>query len=235
MTGCGPDSYAQAGSATGTLRHVLIGTWNLDAKWTPGHAEFLEAQDCDVWLLTEVNPRLEFAGYTLHLTAGTMARGQAWAGVLSRLPARALPEPHPASAAVEIDGHVFCSSVLPWTTCGGEYPWRGANVGEKTSAAVGDLLASLPVGRTVWGGDWNHTLTGALSGSSKVGRATIQHALGDLGLVCPTATLPHRLPGMTSIDHIAIPVDAPLQATRHVQVPPRLSDHDAYVIETSLP
>jgi hypothetical protein len=213
---------------------VLIGTWNLDAKWTRGHGEFLAAHPCDVWLLTEVSPRVQVPGYSLHVTAGTMARGQAWAGVLTRLSGRALPEPHPASVAVEIAGHAFCASVLPWAGCGNVYPWHGDTVGAKTADAVGDVVIALPVSRTVWGGDWNHTLVGNYYGSSRVGRLAILAALDALGLVCRTSSLPHRLPDMTSIDHLAVPIGATTQDAHHVAVPSHLSDHDAYVLDLQI-
>jgi predicted TIM-barrel fold metal-dependent hydrolase len=66
--------------------------------------------------------------------------------------------------AIEIAGHTFCSSVLSWAGCGNVYPWRGDTVGAKTAAVVGNLVAALPVSRTVWGGDWNHTLVGGQYG-----------------------------------------------------------------------
>lgn len=213
---------------------MLIGTWNLDAKWADGHARVLAALDCDVWLLTEVNPRVSLAGYELHLTSGLMARGQAWAGVLTRLPSRPAPEPHPATAAAEIAGHLFCSSVLPWSGCGEAKPWCGNTVGEMTQAALGELRTAIAGRRTVWGGDWNHTLAGAYHGSSRVGRSAILETLDSLGLVCATTYLPHQRAGMTSIDHVAVPVRTTVGAVTHVSIPPRLSDHDMYVIEARL-
>ena len=33
---------------------MRIGTWNLEKKWTQDHADLMEEQKCDVWLLTEV-------------------------------------------------------------------------------------------------------------------------------------------------------------------------------------
>jgi hypothetical protein len=71
----------------------------------------------------------------------------------------------------------------------------------------------------------------AYCGSSRVGRPAILAALESLGLVCPTLALPHRLDGMTSIDHIAIPVSVGYEKPRHIAVPARLSDHDAYVLD----
>lgn len=213
---------------------MLIGTWNLDAKWADGHARELTALDCDVWLLTEVNPQVGIEGYTLHVTSGLMARGQAWAGVLTRLPSRGVPEPHPASAAAEIAGHVFCSSVLPWSGCGKTEPWRGDSVGEMTQTAVDELTDGIAGRPVIWGGDWNHTLTGAYFGSSRAGRSAILAALDALSLVCPTTDLPHQRAGMTSIDHIAVPARTAVAAASHVSMSPRLSDHDAYVIDAAI-
>lgn len=42
--------------------NVRIGTWNMQGRWTPAHQEVLQDHACDVWLLTEVNQRLEVPG-----------------------------------------------------------------------------------------------------------------------------------------------------------------------------
>ena len=57
----------------------------------------------------------------------------------------------------------------------------------------------------VWGGDWNHELTGRLFAGSIEGRARILRALDDLGLAAPTDTAPHRIPPARSINHVAVP------------------------------
>ena len=69
---------------------------------------------------------------------------------------------------------------------------------------------------------------------SKAGRAHLEGALDELGLQVPTRDLPHRLDGIGTIDHIAVPREATiLDATRVSAVAPdgALSGHDAYVVE----
>lgn len=65
------------------------------------------------------------------------------------------------------------------------------------------------------------------------GRQSILRAVEKLGLVLPTAELPHRIDGLLSIDHVAAPADVRvLGAERYVAAAKgrRLSDHDAYVV-----
>ena len=88
----------------------------------------------------------------------------------------------------------------------------------------------------VWGGDWNHALTGKEHAGSAGGRAAITGALDELGLVVPTAELPHRIDGLLSIDHIAVSQEFAGEPTRVVAAKgaKRLSDHDAYVVLRSV-
>jgi len=71
-----------------------------------------------VWLLTELRDDVVIPGYVGHVTSGTMARGQRWAGVFSRSRLTSIPDPHAASACAVVDGVTFCSSILPWRSCG---------------------------------------------------------------------------------------------------------------------
>jgi hypothetical protein len=66
----------------------------------------------------------------------------------------------------------------------------------------------------VWGGDWNHALTGREHAGSIAGRASIASALTELGLVVPTTDLAHRIDGLLSIDHIAVPEGSDAVARR---------------------
>lgn len=214
---------------------MRVGTWNLAGRWSPAHRGLLTVQDCDVWLLTEVRDDVDLPGYQLHLTAGEMAHGRHWAGVFSRSALTALPDPHTASAAGVVDGVAFCSTVLPWRTCGPN-PWGEGTHAERTAVALDSLLAALPRGALVWGGDWNHSLVGPEWAGSKAGRTHIERALDELGLQVPTRDLPHRLDGVGTIDHIAVPREViVLDATRVSALGPdgALSDHDAYVVELS--
>jgi hypothetical protein len=78
-----------------------------------------------------------------------MAPKRRWSAVASRLPMRPVPDPHCASAMVELEGLRVCSSILPWKGCGSRDPWAGATTAERTIAAVAAVEANAP---TVWGG-----------------------------------------------------------------------------------
>lgn len=213
---------------------MRIGTWNLAGRWSAEHRTLLLDADCDVWLLTEVNERTTLPGYTVHLSGSVMAPRRRWAAIASRLPMASSPDPHPASAQAQVGATTYVSSVLPWRSCGSRPPWAGERHADKTARAVDDLLLRLRAAdRVVWGGDWNHALTGREHAGSAGGRAAIAGALDELGLVVPTAGLPHRNDGLLSIDHVAVPKDSVGPATRIVAEKDgkRLSDHDAYVVE----
>lgn len=83
---------------------MRVGTWNLAGRWTEAHHQLIVAQDCDVWLFTEVSDRVGALGRHRHVTARSMPGRRRWAGVSSRASAQPLPDPHPASAAVVITG-----------------------------------------------------------------------------------------------------------------------------------
>lgn len=210
-----------------------IGTWNLAGRWSPAHRELLTAQHCDVWLLTEVRDETDIPGFYRHLTAGEMAPGRRWAGVFSRSPLTALPDPHAASACAVVDGVTFCSTVLPWRGSG-PVPWGEGTHAERTVRTLATLVGVLPRNGLVWGGDWNHSLFGAEWAGSKAGRPHLESALDELGLQVPTRDLPHRIAGVGSIDHIAVSREATVVDARRVSgIGPdgALSDHDAYVVE----
>jgi hypothetical protein len=86
----------------------------------------------------------------------------------------------------------------------------------------------------VWGGDWNHAMTGPESAGSLAGRAAIARLAGRLDLRVPTPGLPHRLGGaQRTIDHIAVPAAHPVRLAH--RIPARhLSDHDADVVAFDL-
>jgi hypothetical protein len=212
---------------------MRIGTWNLARRWGSEHLDFLLALDCDVLLLTEVNERVVVPDHHLHLSATTMMPKRRWAGILSRAPLEALRDPHPASAMAVVDGWTFCSSILPWRSCGDRPPWVTGRHVDKTAATVGTLLAALPRSGLVWGGDWNHALEGREWAGSIGGRGHVLNALEALNLTAPSSKLPHAIDGLLSIDHIAVPVDVPVSDVRRVVAAVdgrRLSDHDAYVV-----
>jgi endonuclease/exonuclease/phosphatase family metal-dependent hydrolase len=213
---------------------VRIGTWNLAGRWTADHEAFLLDLDCDVLLLTEVSERVQLPGYAVHLGEAAMAPRRRWAGVASRSTLTPLPDPHPASAMAVVDGWTCCSSILPWKGAGRREPWQGARHAEWTEACVATLLANLPTDRLIWGGDWNHALSDREWAGSIAGRAAIHAVLSKLNLDVPTADLPHRIEGLLSIDHIAVPPEEAVVEASAVDASQdgrRLSDHDAYVVE----
>ncbi|MET1058843.1 MAG: endonuclease/exonuclease/phosphatase family protein [Nocardioides sp.] len=212
-----------------------IGTWNLAGRWTDDHRAFLLGLECDVLLLTEVSERLELAGHHLHLSVQLMAARRRWAAVLSRTELTPLRDPHPASAMAIVEGTTYCSSILPWKGAPSTPPWVGPRHVDKTEHSVKALVARLPARDLVWGGDWNHALEGREYAGSKGGRQHVLRALDGLGLKVPTTPLPHRIGGLLTIDHIAVARAATVvSATRYVAEADgkRLSDHDAYVVET---
>jgi hypothetical protein len=216
---------------------VRIGTWNLAGRWSADHLSLMLDADCDVWLLTEVNERTRLPGYAVHLSAMRMAPRRRWAAIASRLPMASSPDPHPASAQAQVGATTYVSSVLPWRACGPRPPWRGKRHAEKTAHAVDDLLLHMrATDHLVWGGDWNHALIGKEYAGSAGGRAAIVGALDELGLVVPTTELAHRIDGLLSIDHVALPKDIAGEPSRVVAEKDgkRLSDHDVYVVDLEL-
>jgi hypothetical protein len=209
---------------------MRIGTWNLAGRWDERHAALLRNQKCDVWLLTEVSERLELDGYLLQRTTDCMAPRRRWAAILSNTPLEALPDPHPASALARIGSLVFCSSILPWRSCGTDSPWVGTRHVDKTKAALDHLLLALPNTGLVWGGDWNHALVGKEYAGSQGGRKHLLDAISELKLQVPTTNLPHRLPDCLSIDHISISQTATVVLAERIDAT-GFSDHDAYIIE----
>lgn len=216
---------------------VRVGTWNLEGRWSQDHLELLVAQECEVWLLTEVRDDTSLPGFGSHLTGARMGQRKHWAGVFCHGQFRPLPDPHPASAAAEGMGLVWCSSILPWRCCGTGL-WGEGNISEKTSRALQQLMVALPVGGLVWGGDWNHAMQGREYVGSLAGRTAITEALASRQLQLPTQRLPHALPGLVTIDHIAVPEGTQIvEATRVVaegRRGQRLSDHNVYTAELAL-
>lgn len=229
-----PVKRGHIASSRTCLRHdrsVRIGTWNLDSRGHAGMSEVLAGLDADVLLLTETPASLNIPGYNITFSADVMARGQSYAAVAARRPLTPVLAPHGASAAARAGSCLYVSTVLPWGRASGP-PWRGASFPARTSAALDDLEPFLrTAGEVVWGGDWNHTLEGALSGSTRIGRQRLENLTRDLGLHVPTRHLPRGRYEMSSIDHVAV-ADPAAQAL-HVPVARRLSDRDAYVVVTT--
>jgi hypothetical protein len=218
---------------------MRIGTWNLDAQWSPAHQALLARGYCDVWLLTEVRPSAgepnpPLADYQCHLSKGTMARGQHYAAILSLLSLTPLHGTHEASASAVVDGIAYCATVLPWAGCAQQptSPWVGASLEEMARAAIDRLKAALPKGSTVWGGDWNQNLAGGWQNvGSRPMRTLIESVVTSLDLRVATAALPHQAGACAfTIDHIAVPWHWKVRCADRVAAT-GLSDHDAYIIE----
>jgi len=220
---------------------MRLGTWNLEGAWSDKHALLMTDVGCDVWLLTEMSMKTSLPGFTIHATTAEMTPGRAWAAVAVRSALDAKPwkkDAHPASACVDAEGLTFCSSVLPWRSCGRGHPWHGDDTTSRTKHAVGQLVTALPPGSTVWGGDWNHAFEGTEAAGSLGGREEIRAGLRVLGVELLTASQPHRLDGLSTIDHLAVPVGTRLTAApRRLSMQSgdrHLSDHDAYVADVEL-
>ncbi len=213
---------------------MRIGTWNLAGRWSLAHQSFLEDADCDVWLLTEVPPAFSLPGGHLSRSEPMTATGRSWAAVWSTGSSAALPSPHPAAALVRLGDLVICGSVLPWRGARPCWPDEGANTAGITIAALDRLRPALAATEhsVVWGGDWNHAMTGREYAGSMEGRRAIEALVATLDLTVTTANAPHRIEGLLSIDHIAIPaswVSGPCRRVVAEAEGKRLSDHDAYV------
>jgi hypothetical protein len=210
---------------------VRIATWNLEGRWDLRHVAILEGMDCDVLLLTEVRDETEIPGMSLHKTKLEMVPRRRWAAVASRSELTALPDPHGAAAMAEVNGLRFCSSDLPWRGFAGWWPDVGGSQAEMTIAAVADIEAAAP---QIWGGDWNHTLTGPDWTGTNEGRSSILGAVDRLDLTVLTSGSPLRDSGGLSVDHIATPASWSAVSVEHRVASvdgKRISDHDAYVVE----
>lgn len=60
---------------------MKIGTWNMDGRGGAGQTTFLQDQECDVLLLTEVKDGWLLPGYDLTLGGAVMTRGGRWAAI----------------------------------------------------------------------------------------------------------------------------------------------------------
>lgn len=217
---------------------MRIGTWNVENRlMTEQHQELIIKQECDVWLLTEVNRKwADEAGtkilhFNCHLSREVMGRNQHWAAVLSVSPLNPLDDPHPGSAAAVVNGVTYCSTILPWRGVqANSAPWQGSNHSEMTNEAIKTLLRELPTNDLVWGGDWNHSLIGKEHAGSMGGRNHLLEAVNQLKLNVPTTCLSHRGNYCQAIDHIGVPLSWSVESAKRVDAQ-GLSDHDAYVLE----
>lgn len=221
---------------------MKIGTWNTQGrKPVDLHLELFRNHRCDVWLLTEVHSGWEHALLEAIdfqcILSDKMPKDQHWAAVAFPKSASVLrlPDPHPSSILVSCDDNTFCASILPWKDAKDEVPWSGSNHAARMHSVLKSLLGCLPREKLVWGGDWNHAISGNEVAGNKQGRAHLLEAVQELGLVVPTAELPSQVDGFQgerylSIDHIAVPASWNVRAKLHIACK-GLSDHDAYIID----
>ena len=199
-------------------------------KWSDEHRAFLEHEQCDVWLLTEVHREAEISDMTSYRTVATMQPQKAWAAVFSCVPPSEGRDPHRATASALVGDVRFVSSVLPWRTCGAS--WPGASLAEKQALTLAQLQPVIDEA-TVWGGDWNQALEGRDYVGTGAGRAAITELLEACRLSLPTKSLGSATTGHGSIDHIAVPMAWDVLGAGRISADVqgrRLSDHDAYVV-----
>jgi hypothetical protein len=107
----------------------------------------------------------------------------------------------------------------------------GRNPRREDREALKRLLPALRDRNLVWGGDWNQSLEGKDYAGSTGGLSHLLAAIDQLGLHVPTAALPHRIPGVCSVDHIAVPRAFQSYNACRVAAEVALSDHDLYTVE----
>ena len=216
---------------TAKISVVRIGTWNLEGKWSSDHLALLAGENCDAWLLTEVRTDTSIPGMRAHATAELMGPRKTWAAVFSNADDVApQPDPHRATAMVDVDGCRLMSSVLPWRSCGSS--WPGSSLADKLEATLKQLRAYVDQ-TTIWGGDWNQSLEGREYVGSLEGRNQIIDLVDVTGLSVPTRSLGSARPGQRSIDHVAIPLGWDVNGAYRISAEVngrRLSDHDAFVV-----
>jgi hypothetical protein len=216
---------------------MRIGTWNLEGRWSAAHAAFMERAGCDVWLLSIVQDAFALDG-------GASARSEqmgddvSWSAVWSASGLEALEPTHPAVACARVGELLVCSSVLPWRNAAPYSDDEGDSVAAITRAAIAGVREALAGEHDViWGGGWNHGLYERENVGTLMGRRGIMALVGELGLQTPTARLPNSIAGIFSTDHIAVPEGWEVEDARRLIAESggrRLTDNDAYVVETEL-
>jgi hypothetical protein len=215
---------------------MRIGTWNLEGRWSAGHATFMQQCACDIWLLSIVQDAFALESGE---TARSEPRGEgddvSWSAVWSAAGLEAIEPSHPAVACARVGELLVCSSVLPWRNAAPFSDDDGDTVASITRAAIGGVRDALAGGGDViWGGGWNHGLFEQENVGTLLGRRGIRELVAELTLQTPTARLPNSIAGMFSTDHIAVPERWEVEDASRVIAQlggRRLTDSDAYVIE----
>ncbi len=230
---------------------LRIATWNLAHRRNASplvlkrQLEFIEAADCDIWLLAEVpyTFRTVMGPDSTVLSEPMDPTHKAFAGVWAKDGGVEAAQPvHAAAAHARVAGLRVCAGVLPWPGMAlSDWPDR-SNRSAVVHTAVERLRAGLADGGgdgggdgdLVWGGAWHQALQGDEATPSPDREALVE-ALAALGLTVPTAPLPHTGDdGACSVDHIAIPSGWRVGAASRLAARDdegRLCEHDAYVVE----
>lgn len=198
------------------------------------HARVIEDADCDIWLLTDVPPRVSVTGYHQHLSSGRRAPSAHWSGVLSRLAAEPVRHHSQTATVLSIADIVIASTVLPWPEPHEDEPWEGGSHAERYATALaetGDLLGGhIPI----WGGTWNQPLMGNIIGYSRQAQEALEDFLETYELQVPTRDLLGRQRQYTT-DHVAVPATWTVIASGKVEVDPALSPYDLFCVEAAPP
>ncbi|WP_375791630.1 endonuclease/exonuclease/phosphatase family protein [Geodermatophilus sabuli] len=220
-------------------------------------AAWMDAQDVDIWLLTEVRRDWDPRGGRLVVAPprGIDNKEKRWAGIETALPLGGLRErptlEHAAEEGLaltrlEVGGArpssvLVACSVLPWRGAG-EY-WPGLPVSQAAQfryvldhhvARIG--AERLPGEPLIWGGDFNQQLTRPFWGATVGGATALRSAFDRLGLVAMTEQAQHLNADSHAIDHLAVSrdlvvVDSVAAVHRPGWGGGQLSDHAAYTAE----
>jgi len=214
---------------------MRVGTWNLEGRWSAAHATFMEQAECDVWLLSLVPDAFAMAtGATAR--SEPMSDDVAWAAVWSATGLEALDPVHPAVAIGRVGTLLACSCVLPGRGAAPYSDDDGDSLVAITRAALEGIRGALAGdGRDViWGGGFNHALHGREQIGTLHGRKGVTALIAELGLQTPTSELPHRIAGIFSTDHVAVPERWGISGASRLVAESggrRLTDADAYVVD----
>ncbi|MBA3747800.1 MAG: hypothetical protein H0W96_09980 [Solirubrobacterales bacterium] len=228
---------------------MRIGTWNLAHERNASpmvlkrQLDFMEAADCDIWLLSEVpytfrtvtGPSHTALSDAMDRTHSVYAAVWAKAGI-----DEPLAEIHEAAALARVQGRRVCSSLLPWHDAPLTH-WpdkKGADRAAVMQLAIGRVRAGLSAeqGELIWGGEWSHAFAGEDTVTTDEGRQALEEMVGALGLQLPTAALAHTEDGgRCTLSQIAVPSGWNVTSSGRLVAENgedgRLSRHDAYVVD----
>lgn len=213
---------------------IRIGAWNLAHERNASpmvlkrQLDFMEALECDIWLLTEVPYTFRTVmgpGHTV-LSDAMDRTHKAFAAVWVKDGVEEEPAPvHEAAALARAGGLRVCSSLLPSPDIPvAEWPDENHDRTARMRTTVGRLRSGLGAGPgdLVWGGDWSHPFAAE---DAEADRQLVAEAIAALGLE-------HGIP---DVPHVAVPegwnVGAGSRLEAASQDDGRLSPHDAFVVE----